>query len=76
VVDERVLMPARRSGGVREDADGYPPIVTQDQDSPPDRDGLTDAQVWEWTGERWEIREIAPFEEPNAGGSPAPVDEP
>jgi hypothetical protein len=50
--------------------------VTQDQDSPPGRDGLTDAQVWEWTGERWEIREIAAFEEPNAGGSPAPVDEP
>jgi hypothetical protein len=69
-------VPAPGSAGMRGHVDGYPPTVTQDQDSPPDRDGLTDAQVWEWTGERWEIREIAAFEEPNAGGSPAPVDEP
>ena len=44
-------------------------------DDPPSRDGLGDSEVWEWVGDRWRVRTIAPFEEPNAGGSPAPVEE-
>lgn len=47
-----------------------------DQDHPPSREGLTDSQVWEWVGDHWRIRTITAFEEPNRGGSPAPVDEP
>jgi hypothetical protein len=50
--------------------------VTEDQDHPPPRDGLTDAQVWEWVDDRWRVRTIGATEEPNAGGSPAPVDDP
>jgi hypothetical protein len=50
--------------------------VTEDQNHPPSRAGLSDAEVWEWVDDHWQVREIAPFEEPNAGGSPAPVDEP
>jgi len=47
----------------------------RDQEHPPPRDGLTDAQVWEWVGDRWQVREIGAFEEPNPGGSPAPAEE-
>ena len=47
-----------------------------DQDHPPSRDGLSDSEVWEWVGDHWRIRTITAFEEPNRGGSPAPVDEP
>jgi hypothetical protein len=50
--------------------------VSEDPNSPPSREGLTDAQVWEWADDHWQIREIRPHEEPNAGGSPAPVEEP
>jgi hypothetical protein len=50
--------------------------VSQSQDEPPTREGLSDAEVWEWTGEQWRVREIPAFEEPNPGGSPAPVDDP
>jgi 3-oxoadipate enol-lactonase len=48
----------------------------QDQDHPPSREGLSESQVWEWVGDHWRIRTITAFEEPNRGGSPAPVDEP
>jgi hypothetical protein len=48
----------------------------QDQEHPPPREGLSDAEVWEWTGEQWQVRRIGAFEEGNPGGSPAPVDEP
>jgi hypothetical protein len=51
-------------------------VPSDDRDAPPSRDGLTDAQVWEWVDGAWRVREIALFEEPNAGGSPAPVEEP
>jgi len=47
-----------------------------DQDHPPSREGLSDSEVWEWVGDHWRIRTITAFEEPNRGGSPAPVDEP
>jgi hypothetical protein len=50
--------------------------VTEDQDTPPSREGLSDAQVWEWADDHWQIREIAPFEQTNVGGSPEPVEEP
>jgi hypothetical protein len=50
--------------------------MSEDQNTPPSREGLSDAEVWEWTGDRWQVRTILPDEEPNAGGSPAPVDEP
>jgi hypothetical protein len=50
--------------------------VTESQDHPPSREGLSDSEVWEWVGDRWQIRRIAAFEEPNSGGSPAPVDDP
>jgi hypothetical protein len=50
--------------------------MSEDQDHPPSRDGLSDSEVWEWVGDRWRVRRIEAFEEPNAGGSPAPVDEP
>ena len=49
--------------------------MTDDRDHPPPRDGLTDAQVWEWADdEHWQVREIAAFEHPNLGGSVDPVD--
>jgi hypothetical protein len=50
--------------------------MTEDQNQPPSREGLSDSEVWEWAGDRWRVRTIAPFEEPNDGGSPAPVDDP
>ena len=50
--------------------------MTEDLNSPPSREGLSDAEVWEWSEGHWRIREILPHEEPNRGGSPAPVDEP
>jgi hypothetical protein len=50
--------------------------MSESQDRPPPRDGLSDSEVWEWADDHWQVRRIAPFEEPNAGGSPAPVDEP
>ena len=50
--------------------------MSESQDEPPSRDGLSDSEVGEWVGDSWQVRTIAPFEEPNAGGSPAPVDEP
>jgi hypothetical protein len=50
--------------------------MNEDRNSPPSRAGLNDAEVWEWSGNHWQIRTILPFEEPNAGGSPAGVDEP
>jgi hypothetical protein len=50
--------------------------VSDDQNNPPSRDGLGDDEVWEWADDHWEIRRILPFEEPNAGGSPAGVEEP
>jgi len=50
--------------------------TSESQDHPPSREGLGDAEVWEWAGDRWRVRRIAAFEEPNAGGSPAPVEEP
>ena len=50
--------------------------MTEDRDNPPSRDGLTDAQVWEWAEDHWRVREIPPSEEPNKGGSPDPVGEP
>jgi hypothetical protein len=55
---------------------GNEPVVNQDPDRPPSRDGLTDAEVWEWTDGEWRVRVIGAFEEPNSGGSPAPVDDP
>jgi hypothetical protein len=51
-------------------------MTTQDRDHPPSRDGLTDAEVWEWTDDGWRVRTIAPDEEANAGGNPAPHEEP
>lgn len=43
--------------------------------APPGRAGSRDVgKVWEWAGDHWRVREIPPFEEPNAGGSPAPTD--
>jgi hypothetical protein len=50
--------------------------TNESQDHPPSREGLSDAEVWEWAEDHWRVRRIAAFEEPNAGGSPAPVDEP
>lgn len=50
--------------------------VTQDQNDPPSRDDLTEAQVWEWAEDHWQIREIAPDEQTNVGGSPESVEEP
>jgi hypothetical protein len=50
--------------------------MSEDQNAPPSRDGLSDSEVWEWTGDHWQVRHIPPLEEPNAGGSPAPVDDP
>jgi hypothetical protein len=50
--------------------------VSEHRDEPPSREGLSDAEVWEWAQDHWRVRTIAPSEEPNAGGSPAPVDEP
>lgn len=50
--------------------------MTDDPDTAPSREGLSDAEVWEWAEGHWRIRRIAPFEEPNRGGSPAPVEEP
>jgi hypothetical protein len=50
--------------------------TSESQDLPPSRDGLSDAEVWEWAEGHWRVRTIAPFEETNAGGSPAPVEEP
>lgn len=44
--------------------------------APPSREGLADDEVWEWAGDHWRVRRIPPFEEPNAGGNPSPVDEP
>lgn len=58
------------------DHDDGPALQGQDQDHPPSRDGLTDSQVWEWVGDHWRIRTITATEEPNRGGSPAPVEEP
>jgi hypothetical protein len=55
---------------------GYNSGVSDDQNNPPSRDGLGDDEVWEWADDHWEIRRILPFEEPNAGGSPAGVEEP
>ena len=52
------------------------PSTGHDQDHPPSRDGLGDAEVWEWAEDHWEVRTIAAHEQPNAGGSPAPVEEP
>ena len=49
--------------------------MSDDPSSPPSREGLSDAEVWEWSEDHWQLRRIAPFEEPNAGGSPAPVEE-
>lgn len=46
-----------------------------DRDHPPSREGMSDAEVWEWTDEGWQMRVIAAAEEPNLGGSPAPVEE-
>jgi 3-oxoadipate enol-lactonase len=53
-----------------------PEQENEDQDHPPSREGLSDSEVWEWVGDHWRIRTIAGFEEPNRGGSPAPVDDP
>jgi hypothetical protein len=50
--------------------------VPDDPDDPPSREGLGDADVWEWADGHWRVRRIGAFEEPNAGGSPAPVEEP
>ncbi len=50
--------------------------VVQDRDDPPSRKGLTEAQVWEWAEDHWQVREIAPDEHTNLGGSPEPVEEP
>jgi hypothetical protein len=47
-----------------------------DRDHPPSRAGLGDADVWEWVGDHWQVRRIGATEETNAGGSPAPVEEP
>jgi hypothetical protein len=55
---------------------GYSARMSHDQNKPPSREGLSDAEVWEWTGDHWRVRRIPPFEEPNPGGSPAPVDDP
>lgn len=43
---------------------------------PPSREGLSDAQVWEWSGDRWQLRSIGAAEEPNLGGSVSPLPEP
>jgi hypothetical protein len=56
--------------------DGVDTAGEESVDVPPSREGLSDSEVWEWAGDHWRVRTIAPFEEPNAGGSPAPVDEP
>jgi hypothetical protein len=50
--------------------------VSEDQNRPPSRDGLSEDEVWQWCDDRWEIRRILPYEETNAGGSPAPAEEP
>ncbi len=50
--------------------------MSQDPNSPPSREGLNDAEVWEWADDHWQIRTILATEEPNAGGSPAPAEEP
>jgi hypothetical protein len=50
--------------------------MSQDQNTAPSREGLSDAEVWEWADDHWRVRRIPPFEEPNPGGSPAPVDDP
>jgi hypothetical protein len=48
--------------------------MSQDRNSPPSRDGLSDAEVWEWADDHWQVRAIPLFEEPNEGGSPAPTE--
>ncbi len=49
--------------------------MTEEQNVEPSREGLSDAEVWEWAGDHWRVRRIPALEEPNAGGSPAPVDD-
>jgi hypothetical protein len=43
-----------------------------DQDQPPSREGLSDAQAWVWDGDHWQVRRIGLLEEGNEGGSPSP----
>jgi hypothetical protein len=50
--------------------------MSEDQNSPPSREGLDADEAWEWSGDHWQVRRILPFEEPNAGGSPSPVEDP
>lgn len=46
-----------------------------DPNLPPSRDGLDDDEVWVWADDHWYVRRILATEDPNAGGSPAPVEE-
>jgi hypothetical protein len=32
--------------------------VSEDPNSPPSREGLTDAQVWEWADDHWQTSQV------------------
>lgn len=46
--------------------------MSEDINHPPSREGLTDAQVWVWSGDHWQVRTLDPDEVTNAGGSASP----